>query len=199
MAFINREKPAVERGAEVPAPVEGFSNRYVNFLTGRCKATLHQDGIYRNPSGARYCSCDMCGQVSVANFGGEFCLFHLAHHDGAEANFFTERLHHYRKVVVLAKTVCKMRSEEGSMLARQLFDAECIEAGIALDREGSGDPISIVTRHIEHEWAAELERRASIKSRKSKPSQEEIVRQQLANLVSGLRSSPSITPTFEGA
>lgn len=195
-SFINREKK--ERPTEgVQVPVENFSQRYVNFLTGSCNAHLCEDGVFRNNKGARFCSCEMCGQVSEANFGGEFCVFHMNHHnEPGEANFFTQRLHHYRKAVVLAKTLRLMRSSEGVFECSQLFEAACAEAGIDLGFGTNKDPISLIESHIAHEWDAEKARRASMGSSRKKPTQKDIARQKLANLLSNI-SGPSISPTFE--
>ena len=196
--MFERKEKAPTEGAQVP--VERFSNRYVNFLTGSCNAHLCDDGIFRNKRGARYCSCEMCGQVSEANFGGEFCIFHMNHHsEPGEADFFTQRMHHYRKCVVLAKYVRLMRSMVGALECRQLFEAACAEAGIDLGFGTSKDPIAIVESHIAHEWDVEKARRASMRSAQSrKPSQRDIARQKLANLLSNVSVTPSITPTFEG-
>ena len=196
--MFERKEKAPTEGAQVP--VENFSGRYVNFLTGSCNAHLCDDGIFRNSKGARYCSCEMCGQVSEANFGGEFCIFHMNHHsEPGEANFFTKRLHHYRKCVVLAKTVRLMHSKIGTLECRQLFEAACAEAGIDLGFGTNKDPISIVESHIAREWDEEKARRASMTSgRKRKPTQRELAQQKLANLLSNISTSQTINPIFEG-
>lgn len=197
MAFLTDKKQSREMTA-TQVPTEGFSERYMGFLTQRCGATLCEDGIFRNKKGARYCSCDMCGQVSEADFGGEFCIFHMNHHgQPGEAGFFTQRLHHYRDCVVIAKTLRLMRTNEGSMEGLQLFYAACASAGIPIEYGSAKDPISVIEDTIAKEWETELARRLAGASKK-KPKQADIMRQKLANLASNLRMNPPITPTFEG-
>lgn len=193
--MFNKESRKPTEAAQVPN--EGFSERYMGFLTSQCNAHLCDDGIFRNSRGARFCSCDMCGQVSVANFGGEFCIFHLTHHDApGEAEFFTKRLHHYRDCVVFAKAYSAMRSSEGSLECLQLFYAACATAGIPISFGLDQSPIAMLEGHIEKEWKEEQARRMAGSSKK-KIDQGQIMRQKLSNLAESLRMSSPINPTFE--
>lgn len=195
--MFERKEKAPTEGAQVP--VENFSSRYVNFLTGSCNAHLCDDGIFRNSKGARYCSCEMCGQVAVSNFGGEYCLIHQNHHqEPGEADFFTQRMHHYRKALGLAKAMPQYRRDAGGLLIERAFAAVCAEAGIDLGFAKKVDPVGLIERHIAMEWEEEKLRRAARSTGSTHaPDKREIVKQKLSNLLGSL-SSGSINPTFGG-
>ena len=203
MGYINRDEPP-KMGREVPqAPTENFSERYVRFLTTRCNAHLAEDGRYRNSQGAVFCSCDMCGQVSVGNFGGEYCVLHLTHHAHGEADFFTARMHHYRPLVILAKTADRLRLGEGAEECINMFCQKWLDFGLPAEFVADSDqwnqfmPMTALNTLISMEWDAEEKRRKDQAAKDSRRiSKAERVRAQLAKLSSKLSTSQPISPRF---
>lgn len=157
MALVDRnEKPRND------SPVPQESPKYQAFLRGHCHGEPSSDGIFRNASGARFCSCDMCGMVSAMNVGGkEFCNYHYGHTGTPqEAAFWTEKLHELRPLVVIANVQPHgLGSEYWQLNLLQLFD-ETLER-FHLPPRGEATPYVYIVRHIEALWAEKVKRDAA--------------------------------------
>lgn len=133
MAFIDRkEQQSGPRGFDIKD--EGFSEAYRNFLTSRCRAEVGTDGIFRNQSGSRFCSCEMCGMVATTEMQGRnFCDYHFPYRGNPfEEQACTEAMHLLHPLIVIACAMarCDPKHPDHVRAYRDLYDYSCDRIGV---------------------------------------------------------------------
>lgn len=138
MAFIDRkEQPAAgPRGFDIKD--EGFSEEYRSFLTRRCRAQIGTDGIFRDPVGRRYCSCEMCGRTGSTDLMGKlYCDYHFEYRGNPfEENICTVTMHKLRPLILIEESLSKFgvlahdSDKEIIETYEQMFNAACDRLGV---------------------------------------------------------------------
>lgn len=153
MAFIDRkEQQSGPRGFDIKD--EGFSEAYRNFLTSRCRAEVGTDGIFRNQSGSRFCSCEMCGMVATTEMQGRlFCDFHFAYRGHPiEERACTEAMHKLRPLILVAASLERSGVEDpGNVTAYLSMYADACDR-LGVPRPTASQPLGVHIRDLIEQW-----------------------------------------------
>lgn len=177
MAFIDRkEQTSGPRGFDIKD--EGFSEAYRNFLTSRCRAEVGTDGIFRNQSGSRFCSCDMCGMVATTEMQGRlFCDFHFAYRGHPiEERACTEAMHKLRPLILIAASLERSGHDDQESVTAYLsmYDDACDRLGV--QRPTASQSLGVHIRDLIEQWVkyrqAKALERSEREGRQARPTRD---------------------------
>lgn len=144
MAMINKgeaiAKPGI--GSATDTKADNFSPEYVRFITTKCRGELAEDGVLRNPQGARYCSCEMCGRVATSEMMGKFyCDYHFPHRGSRfEESVCTQWMHRLRPLLLIEAAARPYEASQDHVHAYEsfvrMYDEECRRLGMDLMTRG---------------------------------------------------------------
>lgn len=198
MAFIDRkEQTSGPRGFDIKD--EGFSEAYRNFLTSRCRAEVGTDGIFRNQSGSRFCSCDMCGMVATTEMQGRlFCDFHFAYRGHPiEERACTEAMHKLRPLILIAASLERSGHDDQESVTAYLsmYDDACDRLGV--QRPTASQSLGVHIRDLIEQWVKYRQAKALERSEREAREGRSNPRDVTANirrLANKLNVSKSLTP-----
>lgn len=197
MAFIDRkEQQSGPRGFDIKD--EGFSEAYRDFLTRQCRAEVCTDGIFRSPSGSRYCSCDMCGMVATTDMQGRlFCDYHFPYRGHpVEERACTEAMHKLRPLILVAASLERSGVVDPANVTGYLnmYNDACDRIGVP--RPVSAQHLDMHIKGLIEEWVKSAQDRAAAKAkREGRPDQDpRDVTVRIRKLANKLNVSKNLVP-----
>lgn len=133
--IIKRDsQPMPQKSAGPEIPGDNFSPAYVDFLQRQCGGTMDGNGIMRAKSGARFCSCNMCGMVGTTDMQGRiFCDYHFPFRGNQEEeDRCTRSMHRLRPLILIEQVAHKFPVEDVAYRERLIrrFNETCIQLGV---------------------------------------------------------------------
>lgn len=181
--IIKRDsQPMAQKSAGPEIPGDNFSPAYVDFLQRQCGGTMDGNGIMRAKSGARFCSCNMCGRVGTVDMQGRiFCDFHFPYRGNTEEeDRCTQALHKLRPLILIEQIASRYPVDDKAYRHRiiQRFNETCVQLGVEQMPEEStmlAHIRALINKHVTgSESGISCDAREQMKNRKATDNRDKL-------------------------